>query len=158
FAVGGMNPAGARALDALRLKLNEQGFAKVATGPTVWTGWMAGEMRRIRAAEPDAVFVIVGADSGGLAAAKLAGKAVADGLPVAAVVILDPLGKTPAPGLGVRTLTVGGYGSGAESVSIPDATGYSLLTDPRAVEAVTRVLTEVAAGTPQPVPEVITAW
>src|SRR5262245_32787883 len=63
FAVGGMNPAAALALDNLRLKLNEQGFAKVATGQTVNTGWMAGEMRRIHAENPEAVFVILGAES-----------------------------------------------------------------------------------------------
>src|SRR5690242_441925 len=77
FAVGGMNPAAVLALDDLRLKLNEKGFAKVATAQTIQTGWMAAEMRRVHADNPDAVFVLLGAESGGTSTAKLAEKTVA---------------------------------------------------------------------------------
>lgn len=153
FAVGGLNPAGMMALDSLRLKLNELGYAKVASGQTLHTLWMAGEMRRIHAEEPDAVFVVIGTESGTDSAARLAEKAIAEGLPVTALVLLDAEGKTPAPNLGVRTLTVGnGYGNatttGFESVVVPDVGRYGLLTDPRTVQAVGRVLNEIAASVP----------
>lgn len=162
FAVGGLNPAGAMALDSLRLKLNEQGFAKVASGQTIHTWWMTREMRRIHAEEPEAVFVIVGAESGGSSAAKLAEKALTEGLPVGAVVLLDAEGRTPASPPGVRTLTVGGFGgattAGTESVVVPDVGRYGLLTDPRTIEAVARVLNEVAATIPLPATQVVAEW
>jgi hypothetical protein len=159
FAVAGLNPAAAIALDDLRLKLNEKGFAKVATGQVVYADWMAGEMRRIHAEQPDAVFVVVGVNSAGSTAAKLVQKATADGVPVSAVVFLDADGKTPLSGLGVRTLLVGpGVMAGVESVVIPDASGYTLLTDPRTVDAVTRVLSDAAAGVALPADPGITEW
>lgn len=163
FAVGGLNPAGAIALDSLRLKLNELGFAKVASGQIVHTPWMASEMRRIHAEIPDAVFVIVGTESGGPSAVKLAEKAAAEGLPLVAMVFLDADGKTPAPQLGVRTLTVGsGYGvansTAVESMSVPNVGRYGLLTDPRTVEAVGQVLKEAALAIPYTGPSELTEW
>ena len=95
FAVSGMNPAGIVALDTLREELNRQGFAKVGTGQPVHAWWMAREMRRIRAQEPEAVFVLLGSESGAAVAAKLAERAAADGLPVAAVVYLDADARWP---------------------------------------------------------------
>jgi hypothetical protein len=146
FAVGGMNPAEMMALESLRGELARQGFAKVATGQTVQTVWMAQEMRDIRAHEPDAVFVVLGSGSGAPAAARLAGRAQAKGLPVAAVVLLGAEGSTAATDLGVRTLTLGGNGRFATTVS------------PETVGAVSQLLQEVAQAAPPPAVEHVAGW
>lgn len=163
IAISSWNPAGIVALDSLRLKLHEKGFAKVATGQTWHTPWMIAEMRRIASTNPDAVFVILGCESGAASAARLAENAIAQGLPVGALVLLDADGTTTAPRLGVRTLTIGsGYGAAAttalESVVIPDTTRIGLLTDARTVDAVTRVLNEIAMTIPMESTVVTTGW
>lgn len=133
FAVSGMNPLDMLALDALRGELARRGFAKVATGQAVHAGWMTREMRRIREEQPEAVFVLLGSEGGAVTAAKLAEQAVADGLPVGAVVLVsrDPK-PAPAVGNNLRVEAVNGHGS-------EHAAG------------VATVLNEVAATTPLPV-------
>lgn len=163
FAVSGVNPAGMIALDGFRKQLNRQGFAKVATGQVIHAWWMAHEMRRIRADDPNAVFVLVGSEAGGPTAVRLAEQAVGRGIPVGGVVLIDAEGKTPAPRNGVRTLTVGGgYGtasaSGVESLAVPDAGRFTLPSDSRAVAAVTHLLNEVAAATALPPTEEVVGW
>src|SRR5262245_30851259 len=152
FAIGGLNPAGMMALDRLREELNKQGFAKVATGQSIYTSWMADEMRNIRIDEPDAVFVIIGSDSGASSALQLAEKAKKAKMPGCGVVLIHTGAKTPLPASGpdrrIRTLTLRGYGSsagsGGESHVVPDVSRYSLPADPRTVTAVSKLLTEVA--------------
>jgi hypothetical protein len=155
FAVGGVAPPGVHALDALRARLNENGFAKVATGQCFHSEWMAREMRDILTHEPDAVFVLLGCESGCHTAVRLAERANADGLPVVGVVLIDPHGKTRPPAWGVRTLAVGaGYadaaGPGLTTVPAPDAGRFILPTDPRTVTAVIALLNDIAAGIPLP--------
>lgn len=104
FVIGGNNPLESSALDRFREGLNAQGFAKVATGPSIYSSWMASEMRRIHSEQPTAVFVIAGLDDSAPAAVKLSEKAAAEGLPVHGVVIADPTGKTSGPRGGLRTL------------------------------------------------------
>jgi hypothetical protein len=161
FAVGGLNPAGMLALDALRVELNKQGFSKVATGQSIYTRWMMDEMQRVRVDEPEAVFVIVGSEAGGPAAVQLAEKARTARMPVTALVLIDSEGRTPAPA-DIRTLTVGGYGtatgSGVSSVLVPDVSRYSLAGDPRTGSAVAGFLKEVALGTEGPVYEEVIGW
>src|SRR5262249_5751160 len=106
-----------------------------------------------------AVFVIVGVNSGSSTAAKLVQKATADGVPVSAVVFIDTDGKDAVTGLGVRTLVVGpGVMPGVESATINDASGYKLLTNPRTVEAVERVLNDAAAGVALPADPGVFEW
>ncbi len=157
FCIGGLNPLHTHALDSLREQLNKQGFAKVGTAQTGQSGWVAGEMKCIHKTVPDAVFVLLGVESGGDTAVRLAENARAAGLPVAAVVLIDPDGKTQAPDDGTRVLAVstGGYGmassSTVESIIIPRATRHALPSDPRTVATVLQLLNEVALGVPQPV-------
>jgi hypothetical protein len=165
FAVSGMNPAGVVALDSLREELNRQGFAKVGTGQTIHAWWMAREMRRIRSHEPDAVFVIVGSEAGGPAAVGLAEKAKADGLPVAAVVLLDADGQTPppAPSPGTRAIAIGAAAVppafGVESVAVPGVGRFDLPTDANTVATLTALLNDVAqAGVPPTVEHVLGWW
>lgn len=96
FAVSGIKASSLLALDALREELAHQGYAKVATGSPVHYWWMARTMREIHKEEPNAVFVLLGAEDGGPTAQKLAEQAVADGLPVAKVVLINGDGKKPA--------------------------------------------------------------
>src|SRR5437867_2460531 len=70
FVIGDMNPVHMLALESFREQLNRQGYAKVATGQTVHASWMAAEMRRIWNAEPDAVFVVIGAEGAAATAAR----------------------------------------------------------------------------------------
>ena len=165
FAVSGMNPAGVVALDSLREELNRQGFAKVGTGQTVHAWWMAREMRRIRTHEPDAVFVIVGSEAGGPAAVGLAEKAKADGLPVAAVVLLDADGQTspPAPSSGTRTMTIGLASEvpsafGVEWVAVPGVDRFALPTDTDTVATLTALLNDVARNGVPPTVEHVMGW
>lgn len=161
FAVGGLTPPSAHALDALRGQLNENGFAKVGTAPWTHHTWAAGEMRDIHRNEPGAVFVLVGCGGGGPTAARLAERAAADGLPVAAVVLIDPDGRTPPRG-GVRTLAIGGYGPGASagltSLPAPGVCCNALVTDPQTVAALVSLLNDVAAGVPFDPPEDGPLW
>ncbi|MBA4063508.1 MAG: hypothetical protein C0501_07300 [Isosphaera sp.] len=140
FAVGGLDPAGLLALGAFRDGLNGHGFEKVGTGQAVHAGWMAKEMRRVRADNPNAVFVLVGVGGGGPAAAKLAAGAVADGLPVAGFVRVGD-GKPVDPPAGVRTLALCGPAAAAETVA-----------------AVAGLLNEVAANTAAPPPQGPEFW
>lgn len=162
FAIGGTDPLGLFALDGLREGLNKQGFSKVATGQTVHAGWVREQMHQGRVDNPEAVFVLVGFGAGGPTAAGIAEKARAEGLPVAAVVLIDADGRTPPPA-GLRTLAVGsGYGvaatSAVESIVVPEAGRFTLASDPRTVAAVAKLLTEVAAGVPMHTTETVAAW
>lgn len=163
FAVSSLNPVSVMALDALAEELNRRGFAKVATGQTVHTGWMAREMRRIHKDEPDAVFVVLGFESGTPAAVRLAEKAQAEGLPVGGLVVIDSEGKTPPPASAVRTLAIGNVqgmpsSESVESVVVPDAATYGLATDSRTVKATARLLGDLAAAVPMPVVVEAAEW
>jgi len=163
FAVSGLNPVSMFALDGLRESLNRQGYAKVATAPSVYAGWMAAEMRRIHVDRPDAVFVVVGYESGGPTAVKLAEKAATDGMTIGGVVLIDSEGKTAAPASAIRTLAVGsvyGLGSSGEvtSVVIPDAGWYKLPSDDRTVAAILAMLHDSTATIPLPAVEEVGEW
>ena len=161
YAVSGMNPADAWGVDKLREELNKQGFSKVSCGQSLLAFTFASEMRHIHAENPDAVFVIIGSASAAPTAKKLAENAVADGLQVAAFVLLDRDGRTAMPNLGVRTLAIGGYGTATpaagETVVVANTGRYTLASDVRTVDTVTKLLNEVAWTIPQTV-ELETEW
>jgi hypothetical protein len=140
FAVGGLDPVGLFALEGFREGLNGHGFEKVGTGQAVHAGWMAKEMRRVRADNPNAVFVLVGIGGGAPAAARLAEGAVADGLPVAGFVRVGD-GKPVEPPAGVRTLALCG----------PPAS-------PETMAAVAGLLNEVAWATAVPPAQHLAEW
>jgi hypothetical protein len=161
YAVSGMNPADAWDVDKLREELNKQGFAKVSCGQSLLAYTFASDMRHIHAEHPDAVFVILGSASAAPTATRLAQKAVLDGLPVAAFVMLDHDGKATIPNLGVRTLAIGGYGTSTpisgEAVVVATSSRYNLASDMRTVETIARLLNDVAWAIPQTV-ELETEW
>jgi hypothetical protein len=132
FAVGGATPGAVAALDTLREELNRKGFAKIATGQTIHTGWMLAQIRKLRVDEPEAVFVVVGADGGASPAVTLAEKAAAEGLPVAGVAVV---------GEGVRPPSSAGLAGVVIGTSTDDAV---------TVESLARYLSETALATTAP--------
>jgi hypothetical protein len=151
FVVGGDNPLESSTVDKFRRGLNEQGFANVATGPSIYYFWMAGEMKRIHSEIPNAVFVIAGLETSAPVAVKLSEKAAREGLPVCGVVIADPTGKTKGPEGGLRTLFVGTNDNIVpDSLAVSDANKQRPSTDLPYVADVVPLLNEIAIKNPMP--------
>ena len=163
FMLHGVTPSTDCGLETLRMKLAEGGFAKVATGELVHAWWVASEIKDIRKCDPEARFVLIGYDLGCAAAVPLARDLVAKGVPVDAVVLLDPVGPMPAQGCGVHTLL---FASGASTttaphtgrVIVPDASHFGLPTHPTTVAVVTALLKDIAARNCHPTIESVPAW
>ena len=163
FMLNGLTPSGSCGLDGLRGQLAEQGFAKIGCGQVFHAAWVADEMKRVRGENPDARFVLLGYDLGGAAAVRLAAESVKAGLPVDAVVLLDPMGTAGLTPCGVRTLLVtSGAGRSpvphTESVIVPDVGHFRLPTHPKTVAVVCSLLREVAAQQWHPEVETVPAW
>ena len=147
--VNGATPAMPCGLEGLRDKLAEAGFAKVYCGQLYHALWFEWEMARVHECDPAARFVLVGYDFGGPVAAGMARAALAKGIPVDAVFLLDPVGKVQMGGCATRTILVR---SGAcpeasphtESVAAAGANHFTLPTHPQTVASVCGVLKEVA--------------
>lgn len=150
FAMSSLNPISVVALDGLREQLNRQGYAKVATGQTIHAGWMHREMRRIRDVEPEAQFIVIGFESAGPVAVRLAERAASEGLAVGAAVVIDSSGNPPPQSASVRVLAIGEWdGAGTvDSASAPDVATHGLATDSHTIEAVGGLLNEVAGLIP----------
>jgi hypothetical protein len=153
--VNGLTPGGPSGLEGLRDRLADQGFTKVYCGQLCHAVWLGQEMRRVHKEEPAARFIVVGYDLGGAAALRLAADARTDGLPVEALVLLDPMGKPKDAGCAVRTVLVcSGSGTSpfphSESLSVPDAGHFSLPTHPQTVAVVCDLLGEVASRVEHP--------
>ncbi len=152
-----------RGLDGLRPELYARGYSKVASGTVLHSAWMAKEMKRTHADDPNARFVVVGYDHGAVSAARLASDVAGGGVPVDALVLLDPSGKT-ATASGVRTVVIrsghkADQGAGAESVVLP-ATHFGLPSHEATVAKVCEILDESAtrAWLEQPHPTEVVGW
>ncbi len=152
FVVGGDNPLDTTSLEKFRRGLNSQGFANVATGPSIYFLWMASEMRRIHAENPTAMFVIAGLDMSAPVAVKLSEKAAKEGLPVYGVIVSESKAKTAGPRGDLRTLFLGNNSFVANSVT--DLSGFdnssqmNPATDPRNIAEVVQFLKEIASLSP----------
>jgi hypothetical protein len=161
FAMSSLNPVSVVALDGLREQLNRQGFAKVATGQTIHSGWMHREMRRIHDAEPEAQFIVIGFESAAPAAVRLAERSAAEGLAVGGVVVINSSSMPPPQSSTVRVLAIGAWedtAQGVEAESAPNVATYGLATDTRTVEAVGRLMNEVAQIVPIPSTTDVAEW
>ncbi len=163
FAIGGMNPLTVSTLDTFREELNRKGFAKVGTSQSVHTSWITKEMKRIRTDDPNAVFVLVGLETGNSVAVKLAETALAAGTPISAIVLIDASGETPLPNLALRTLVVStqqkiATNSAVEVVTVPATGRCTLPTDARTIDAIATLLTELAHAIPQEIHTEIVEW
>jgi pimeloyl-ACP methyl ester carboxylesterase len=161
--VNGLTPSCGAGLDGLRDKLAQEGFCKVYYGQLCHALWLAQEMRRVYKEVPDARFVVVGYELGGPVAARIARDAADDGLPVDALVLLDPTGKPDGLGGGLRTIVVR---SGctvtpvayAEALALPDAGHFTLATHTETVGLVRDLLGESAWRVPTVLPGPTAEW
>lgn len=153
--VNGLAVDGPAGLAGLRDELAAQGFTKVYSGEVCHGPVLAAEVRRVHRDDPAARFVVVGFSLGGPVAAQLAEGAAAAGVPVDALVLLDPVGVRSTEVPGVRTLVVRSGGpvgrvEHAEVVYVPTAGHYTLPAHPRTVQAVGRLMAESAARVEHP--------
>jgi hypothetical protein len=154
FLVNGITPALPTGLEGLRDRLADRGFVKTYYGQLCHAPWYYYEMKRLHRENPSARFVVVGYDFGCAAASALAADAVQAGVPVDAVVLLDPVGKQPMGGCATRTVLVRcGCGEPAphtESAAVPGANHFTLPAHPRTVDLVHDLLKESAVRVVHP--------
>ena len=159
FAVTGNTPAETQALDKFCDGISAGGYAKVASGPSVYAGWMLDEMRRIHRENTRAVFVVAGLDSAAALGVKMVEKALAVGIPIQGVVVVDAKDRTPPPNYGIPTLMVG-TGAAApgrwnvESLAVPAPGKLGLPAEIRTIEQVVQLLNEIAIHNPAPSPPI----
>jgi hypothetical protein len=156
FVLGGNNPREMMALEKFRQGINAAGYAKVAAGPNIYANWMGREIRRIHGEEPGAVFVVAGLESSVTQAANLCDKALAEGLPVEALAIVDSTGKMPPLRRRLRTLLIGTYPAEAldpstQTLAVSGTSSYDLPAEPRAISAVVELINEIAIRQPAPI-------
>jgi hypothetical protein len=161
--VNGVTPDCGSGLTGLRDKLACQGFAKVYYGQLCHAPWLAHEMRKVHEDDPEARFVLVGYDVGGSIAARLARDAADAGIPVDALVLLDPTDDRGTTDPRVRTILLySGAGApqaaGSETIAVPDAGHFTLPTHPSTVSLVCDLMTESAGRVPTPQPVPVTEW
>lgn len=150
FLVHGVTPTTDCGLSALRELLAASGFAKVGEAELAGSLCAALEIKRIHKCEPEAKFVLVGYDFGGVAAACLARELSGKGIPVAGVVLLDPLGPLPdrcdVPTLLITSGTTASRAPSTQHVVVPDAKHSTLPAHATTVASITNLLMEIAAG------------
>jgi len=153
FVLGGIDPFDTGS-DTLAAGLAGRGFAKVYTGTRFHAEWFANEAKRLAEENPAARFAVVGRRGGVARAAELAAQLARDGLPIDALVLINPDG-----------LPVTGYDLGGVETHVVPTPGN--LTEPTAVAT---VLASIArhvppdaavhtvyplADDPAPVPEIV---
>ena len=158
----GLTPSTASGLNTLRLKLGENGFAKIGMAELYSALWVKSEIECIRRHNPDARFVLVGYDFGGAAAISLARDLTATGVPVDALVLIDPMGCAADP-CGVPTLLVMSARATtsvphSETIVVPDASHFGLPAHPTTVAAITELLKDIAVQNCQPSVEAVPVW
>jgi hypothetical protein len=161
FMIHGLTPSTDCGLNALRTKLGENGFAKVAVGESFSGLSIECEIKDIRKCDPDAKFVLLGYDLGGAAAACIASDLCRKGMPVEAVVLLDPIASGKASGTRTLLVTSGKCTSTAphtERVVVPEASHFGLPAHPTTVAAITELLKDIATINCQPPVDLIPEW
>ena len=161
FLIHGLTPTTDCGLEALRLKLAENGFPKVGVAELGSNCCVASEVKKIRQCEPDARFVLVGYDLGGPAAVRLARDLTMQGARVEGAVLLDPTRCVERCGGRTLLITSGTTPSTAphtDRIVVPDATHFKLPAHPATVAAVTEFLKEVAARGYEEGGEPVPAW
>lgn len=160
FLINGVTPPTHNGLNALRMKLGENGFAKVGIADLAGALSVEHEIKKIRACEPDAKFVLVGYDVGAPAVICDARHLASKDIPVEAVVLLDPVGTKEVccvPTLliasGKKPCTV----PHSKQIVVPDASHFTLPAHPLTVATITDLLSTIASNgypaTSAPVPE-----
>jgi len=160
FLINGVTPPTHNGLNALRMKLSENGFAKVGIADLAGALGVEHEIKKIRACEPDAKFVLVGYDVGAAVAVCDARHLTSKGIPVEAVVLLDPVGTKEVccvPTLLIASGKKPGMVPHSKQIVVPDANHFTLPAHPITVATITDLLATIAVNGYQaagdPVPE-----
>ncbi|MBN9119914.1 MAG: hypothetical protein J0I06_12260 [Planctomycetes bacterium] len=161
FLVNGVTPPVHGGLGELRNKLAENGFAKVGIADLAGGLCVEHEIKKIRACEPDARFVLVGYDVGAPVATCAARDLASRGARVEALVLLDPVGCKEVSGVPTLLITSGsGTGTTAhgQRVIVPDAGHFGLPAHPTAVAAIVDLLHGIAASCMEPITDPVPEW
>lgn len=161
FLIHGLTPTTGCGLETLRTKLSENGYAQVGVAELGAGFCVEHEIKKIRACEPDARFVLVGYDLGGASAVSIARHLTSKSVPVEAVVLLDPLNCGQPSG--VRTLLITSGHTAlptphTDRVVVADANHYRLPAHPTTVAAITALLNDIATQNYEPFSDGVPAW
>lgn len=161
FLINGVTPPTHNGLNALRMKLAENGFPKVGVADLAGGCCVEREIKNIVACEPEAKFVLIGYDVGASLAVCAARDLSAEGVAVEAVVLLDPVGCKAVCGVPTLLITSGKNATTAahgQHVPVPDASHFNLPAHPTTVAVVTDLLRGVAATCPGPIADPVPQW
>jgi hypothetical protein len=155
FLVNGLTPSSSPGLDGLRLKLAECGYEKTYLCELCHAPWIEWEMKRVLKCDSSARFVLVGDDLGGTAAAAVARHAARHGLPIDAVVLLDPPSVQEASSCCKRVVLIRSGSGGinrtdVECVCVPNCGHWTVPTNEQTVKTISTVLRDVAAEVDHP--------
>jgi hypothetical protein len=160
FMIHGVTPSTGCGLYELQYKLSESGFAKVALGEFASAPLLYFEIKDVLKRDPDAKFVLLGYDFGAAAVVVLARELSAKGVPIEALVLLDPIacGEPNVRTLVITSGTTTSKVAGTERVSVPEAGHFKLPTHPGTAEAILELLKDVAVRTYQDPGDGVPAW
>jgi hypothetical protein len=159
YLIDGINPT--HSLTDLRIKLGENGFAKVGVADLAGGLCVESEIKSIRRCDPDARFVLVGYDVGAPLAVSAARDLREKKIRVEALVLLDPVACKEVSGL--PTLLITSAKSTREvphtqRMAVSDASHFALPTHPATVAAIAALLREVALNGYQPPGDPVPTW
>jgi hypothetical protein len=154
FALNGADVCDLCGLSALRDRLCGLGFPKVYVGSLPDCGWFQREVRRIHCADPNARFVFVGVGVSAKCVLAMGSNLAREGVPVDAVVFLDPVGVSANVSVGApfRTVAVRSAkwpGTGlvaGENIDNPNASHFGLAGHEQTAEVVHGILVDAAAN------------
>jgi hypothetical protein len=161
FLINGVTPPTHDGLNALRMKLAENGFAKVGIADLAGGLCVEHEVKKIVACEPDAKFVLIGYDVGASVAVCAARDLSANGVAVEAVVLLDPVACKDACGVPTLLITSGKHANTAthsQHVPVPEVGHFGLPAHPTTVAVITDLLRGIAATCPGPNTDPVPQW
>lgn len=161
FLINGLTPPTHNGLNALRMKLGENGFAKVGIADLAGALSVEHEIKRIRACEPDAKFVLVGYDVGAPAAVCDAKHLTAKGIAVEAVVLLDPVATKEVCCVPTLLIVSGKKPCAvphSKQIVVPDAGHFALPAHPSTVAAITDLLSTIAINGYEPAGDPVPEW
>lgn len=158
FLMNGLDVLDAGRVNSLRDHLVESGFAKVYVAQRADREWYYRELRRVVADDPDSRLVLIGYGGAAAPIYNLTYDAEQDGLPVDALVLLDPIGLNGDLAVGLKTHSLvvrshnwrgGAALTAKETVAVPGVGHRSLPSDAATVDVIVRILTASASGVVQ---------
>jgi pimeloyl-ACP methyl ester carboxylesterase len=162
FFVNGLDPVNLGNLTGLRDYVQGLGFPMTYYGQLYHTPWFAGELRRIRAQDPEARFVLVGFSLGSQMVRALAESAGKEEVSIDLMLCLSGNALLAAPAdrpanVGRLILVTPGDGTaqgaeGAEEYHLADASYFSTPAHPETLHLLKEQLLAIASRVPIAVP------